>query len=792
MWRFILAGISLITVLHASPSNIDSLVTYVDSTQGLERGWGLVELAQDIYLINPTKSLDYAREAKQIALINDDELLRNWADFHIGTAYSIMGRTETAYDLLVHALEEFRELDDKNGIVYTLNSLSIIHATVGNYERAVEYLWEGISYFDEIDNKKLIPKIENNLANINAELEFYELAETYYKQALSDSRKLEDYSGEAFALSGLAGIYFDEEKYDSAYALEREAYEVWQKSESHIGLITSLIDQAKYLKKKGDYKKAEMLLQDAIASANEMNAGHQMVTARLELGKLYRERNRNRDALAQFEEAVMYSTSMEYADGMLQLAENIAETYENMGDTQKAYKYLKQHYELHDSLFHKKAHSRISMLSAIYESEKKELEIGYLKEQNKLNEVEISSQRTQRTLIIGIAILFLITAVILYNRYALKTRANKKIMAQQKVITESEEKYRELFEKANDLIYIIDFNGDYTEVNNAIIKELGYTKEESLNLNFRDVVSNEYIPLFEKNLKNKANGEEVSSSYEIELTRKDGTKILTENKTNLIYKNGKPYGIQGIARNITQRKKAEEALKEANAAKDKFFSIIAHDLKSPLSALLGYSEIIVEDLDEMKKSEIREFSTNINTVAGNIHSLLENLLEWSRVQTGSIKYNPEPIVLNKEVSKIINLFNVTAKSKSISLFDSASEELRVKADENMLNTILRNLTSNALKFTPKGGKIEIRMISEGEFARVCVIDNGVGIKPENIGKLFKIDSQFTTEGTDSEQGTGLGLILCYELVKKNGGEMYVESEINIGSRFSFTIPLANK
>lgn len=246
---------------------------------------------------------------------------------------------------------------------------------------------------------------------------------------------------------------------------------------------------------------------------------------------------------------------------------------------------------------------------------------------------------------------------------------------------------------------------------------------------------------------------------------------------------------------ISDQKKAEEMLRqnetrliELNATKDKFFSIIAHDLKNPFNSILGFSEMLKHEAKYLENSNIGNYASLINTAATHTFSLLENLLTWSRMQSGSVKFSPRSLILSQVIQDEIILAMQAAIQKSIVLVNNVGKNLIIGADENMLKNILRNLISNAIKFTPKNGRIEVNA-EENEFGfEISVTDNGVGIKPENIEKLFKIEANFSTRGTASEKGTGLGLLLCKEFVEKHGGKIQVESQQDVGSTFKFTIP----
>ncbi len=237
---------------------------------------------------------------------------------------------------------------------------------------------------------------------------------------------------------------------------------------------------------------------------------------------------------------------------------------------------------------------------------------------------------------------------------------------------------------------------------------------------------------------------------------------------------------------------SEERLKELNASKDKFFSIIAHDLKGPFQNLIGYSQLLVQEFENLSSDEIREMSVDLYNSAKNLYRLLENLLQWSRLQRGVIEFNPIKFEIILVVSQNFDLLQNIAKEKNISLVSNVPENLTVYADLNMINTVIRNLLSNALKFTNCGGKIELNAAPTNDnYVKIEIKDNGVGMSEEFVGNIFRIDSYKSTPGTNNEQGTGLGLILCKDFIEKNKGKITVESKLGEGTTFTILLPASN-
>lgn len=238
----------------------------------------------------------------------------------------------------------------------------------------------------------------------------------------------------------------------------------------------------------------------------------------------------------------------------------------------------------------------------------------------------------------------------------------------------------------------------------------------------------------------------------------------------------------------------EEKIKETNtelekqiATKNKFFSIISHDLRNPFTVLVGFTELLLKHHKDYKNDEREKIIKTIFSTSEKTYQLLDDLLSWARTQTNTIPINPTKFDLKAVLDENISFSN--AGLKEIEITKDYSTEW-VFADVAMVNTIVRNLLSNAIKFTPRGGKVTIKVKKDGSMVNISFIDTGVGIAEDKIKMFFKIDKSFSTKGTENEAGTGLGLLMCAEFVAKNNGEIKVESKLNEGSIFTFTLPIA--
>jgi len=267
-------------------------------------------------------------------------------------------------------------------------------------------------------------------------------------------------------------------------------------------------------------------------------------------------------------------------------------------------------------------------------------------------------------------------------------------------------------------------------------------------------------------------------------------------KLPLRNKEGKIIGTFGTSRDITERKKTDEEIKlknellqTINAEKDKFFSILAHDLKGPLSAFLGATQILTEEIQNMTLEEIKEIAISMKESASNIFGLLENLLEWSRLKRGMMDFIPETFNMKQIITASIEVLTESARKKEITIDYSLPEDITINADLHMFETVIRNLVSNSIKFTPKYGEINISAtITEDNNTEVKISDTGIGMDKELISRLFLLNEKTSRRGTEGEPSTGLGLLLCNEFIEKHGGKIWVESEAGKGSTFGFIIP----
>lgn len=365
---------------------------------------------------------------------------------------------------------------------------------------------------------------------------------------------------------------------------------------------------------------------------------------------------------------------------------------------------------------------------------------------------------------------------------------------------ESESKYKILAENVKDVIFTLDINLNYTYISPSVKHLRGYEPHELIGKSiFQTVPPESYKRVRKKFMeeiemtKKDRHKALMNNVMEFELLHKDGRSIWVEVKLSLIFdSNNNLTGILGVTRDINERKQAEKELlkknkelKSAIAQKDKFFSILAHDLKSPFGHILNFTNLLTEEYESFPEKKRRLFIELINKSSKQIYLLLENLLDWSRSQGGKIEFFPQKINLNKIVTEVLELLSNSANTKKIKLDKNIPEKLMIKADEYMLKTILRNLIGNAIKFTDKQGNVTVGATVSNTDVIISVADNGVGMNAESLNSFFSLNNVSTKDGTEGEKGTGLGLLLCKDFIDIHGGKIWVESKEGEGSVFRF-------
>lgn len=373
------------------------------------------------------------------------------------------------------------------------------------------------------------------------------------------------------------------------------------------------------------------------------------------------------------------------------------------------------------------------------------------------------------------------------------TYPNKEFTADE--FLKSDGTFRQLIKNSFDMLVLLDSDGIQRYVSESCKKILGYDPRELTDISVIDsmIHPDDQAKTKQGFLDIVKHSKHGGTQYRHR--HKNGDWVYLEAFGNNQLHNPAIRAVVLNVRDITERKRAEKALKESEArlselitTKDRFFSIIGHDLKNPFSGILGFSELLIDQLKNKEYEDALEFALMIQHSSKRVMDLLNNLLAWAQSRTGRTKYNPEYFNVDEVTDQVIDLLRDSSHQKSITLTNNIPPGTAVYADKPMITLVLRNLISNGIKFTRPGGKIDIDSeIDKGE-ALISVTDNGVGISKEHIEDLFNVNKKHSSKGTYNETGTGLGLLLCKDFIETHGGRIWVESELNKGSKFTFMIP----
>jgi PAS domain S-box-containing protein len=361
----------------------------------------------------------------------------------------------------------------------------------------------------------------------------------------------------------------------------------------------------------------------------------------------------------------------------------------------------------------------------------------------------------------------------------------------------SEEKYRLLINNQGEGIGMVDPEENFLFANPRAEEIFGVARGKLEGRSLYDFMDKKGRAKIQEQSARRMKGEK--DTYEMEIRRKGGEKRQIMVTASPQYQDNKFTGTFAIFRDVTERIKAEEELKkserelrESNEAKDKFFSIIAHDLRSPFNSILSISDILLKDYSSYDKDEVQTFVRMINDASRQVHNLLENLLNWTRVQSGNITFTPTSIDIHETIESIFSLYESNAGEKNLELLNRVRPGILAQGDANMIQSVLRNLVSNAIKFTRPKGKVTVNAKTSKNCTDIIVSDTGIGIPKDMIDKLFRIDRSAIRTGTANEEGSGLGLALCMEFVKKNNGSISVTSKQGKGTSFSIRLPGPSK
>ncbi|MBN1338090.1 MAG: tetratricopeptide repeat protein [Bacteroidales bacterium] len=821
-------------LLNAAPtSETDSLLALLPHAKDEHRLEILNRLAFVYRVIDPEKTIQYASEALEQAKIAANLKYQQEAMSNLGLGYRYLGEYNTSLSYQQEALTLALIMENDELAAQEYNRLGVIYKQWGLYTDALMYYLKALSIREKLGDKIGIANLYNNIGNVYRNRGDLDLALDYFLKTQDLREQLGDKEGYSYILNNTGNVYSDLKNYPKALEAHMKSLKVKQELGDKIGMSTSLSNIGDIYLKLGEVEQGMEYFQKSLNLAKEIGYKSGIAGTFNSLGDAYVAVNNYSKALEYHSMALQlleelgdkhgiintyikfsniyiqrkdYDKALRYLDKSLDFAkdENIldvikdiyyyySQIYSTTGRYEKALAYYQKYSQFKDSVFNSEIGEKITELQIRHISDQHIRESRILVEKN---EGEMKRKNQFIYFLIAITILIFFLVVVILNRNRINRIANRALELKNKNISEQNHFLQAMMDTIPNPMYYKNAQGRYLGCNTAFEKIHQKQKHDIIGKSDPDLYPPSLVNLFEKkDAELIAHPGIQQFESRISLPNEDIWEAIFY-KNTFYNADGSVSGILGIILNITERKKAElrmqqseKELLEANATKDKFFSIIAHDLSNPFSAILGFSRLLLDEYQYYNEKEIRAMIENIFKATESSSRLLQNLLEWSRSQSNRFEMHCETIDLSILVNENIKFFNSMARVKKIKLSSSVAYNTLVYADRNMINTVLRNLISNSIKFTGQGGKVAVSAYPSNGFVEVCVEDSGTGISPEDLPRLFRIDEQVRQKGTANESGTGLGLILCREFVEKNGGIIRVESQLNQGSRFFFSLPV---
>jgi signal transduction histidine kinase len=653
------------------------------------------------------------------------------------------GEYNSALNFCKSAIDISSKLKDHDIMAEAYNYFGWIYAKNNHYEDAVEYFLKAIENYEKTGSIEKTGDIFNSIGAAYWHQNNYIKAMEFFERALTTGKDYNNFELQIKAYINIGIIYENLSQYDKALEYQLKALDLAQKtkSPSHRAKIYVNIGNIYFYLKQ--YEEATNSYLKALDIYEKINNPNGQSICNNNLGECYLKRNKIDKAILYYHKALDFALVKKDTATMSLVMLNIGNAHRLSGRLSKADKTLNKALAL-----------------------------------------------TQHNASLGVK-----SETYLYlGKTALA-------LGKQKEALDNYNKALEIASAINDkqlLLMIYDALAEFY-VNRSDYKKAYFYKDKLVVLN--DSVNNK------KMLENMVKMNAIYQTYQDQATILNLQKENISHSKQLMQEKNKRILFLIVSgsfliiiiillilflyrrRTAIQLREKNEELNNLNATKDKFFSIIAHDLKSPFNSLLGFSEMLSLHAESKNIDQVVEYSNIINNSTKKLFNLVENLLQWSRAQLGTTRYTPEKTDIHLVANNIISLLRLNAEEKDIVISSKIDKDLIGWIDVNLFNTVLRNLLSNAIKFSRVGSMIRVTGIKEGRFIKISVSDSGVGIRRENLEKLFDLGTNISTKGTFNEKGTGLGLILCKEFVEINKGNIWAESIYGNGSTFHFTVPV---
>lgn len=642
-----------------------------------------------------------------------------------------------------------------------LKNLGLIHYQLGNFRQSQEYFEQALIIFNKLKDKEGAAGVNNNIGLIFEIQGDYSGALKKYMDAAATFEKIKNNRKTALAYTNIGNVYYTLGRYDKALDYHSQSLRMSENTGDSLGMAKAYNNIGNIYLSLKDFNRAVDYYKRSVYINNKFDVPHSLSTCYTNLGAAYQGLGRINDALEYNRLSIEISRKINDHSGIIFSLLNIGEIYEEQGNLPQAELNFKEAMRLSQSVDDGYLNASVLTNMASLRIRQNELDEAI----NLLNEALKFGERT------GAGVLL----AEIYDHLAMawQKKGNFKrayeFLSKQQTIADS------LYNNgSNDRLnrLRVSFESEQTERDNQLLRQQNIFS--SLALKRQQTIRNLLIAISVIILVF------ASFLYSLYQTKNLKNELLAERNKQI----------------MMQKEELNKLYKDQfklNETKNKFFSIVAHDLKSPFQSILGFSELLSSEYEYMTDMQRREAAHTILNVSNDTFRLIENLLEWGRTQTGAVRAVFRSFNLREAVMETTPLFQGQIKKKSIHLTYDIPPLLQAWADQDMIMTVLRNLLSNAIKFTPVGGSIHISAFFTNEMVQLSVKDNGTGMPPEIIERLFTFDPKVQRTGTMGERGTGLGLNLCLEFMELNKGKILVESEPDQGSTFTMLMqPLSKR
>lgn len=717
---------------------------------------------------------------------------------NIAVVYDMMGKLDKAANYYEANLETYTSIDDTVGLATTYLNLASVNHEKGYTEVALDNYFQAEKLFTSVGDSSLVSQVRMNIGTIYSSLGTYKKAEEHFKQTISYSkRSKKDSITLATALLNLGGSLLEQDRTQEAITTFRDALQIAQELNLPSLLGEIYLGQSMAQEKYNLYQSAQEKADSALAIAQRINEVSMEVGAWLQKAVIIKKLNDYDTSLEYILKAEEIARESRLAQDLPEILESKAQLLEKMNRKEEAYEALVEYRVMKDSMLTQQLFTKLAELEYHHKLKEEEKKNKELRQRNEIQKLEIEriNRKNLVRFTIGLSLLIILGGLFYFRRR--NERKNRELKLKQgeleftiERLKQQQNKQQAILSILPDSVFILDKVGNYRSIEQHYDSLLFRIFKKQKTKNIFDLLPENTGDKLNKALIELDHG----SSLEIfDFSIHDGREMRTF-ESRVVRINHDNY--LAITRDRTQERnnteeieESRKELAEASKAKDQFLSILAHDLRGPFNALLGFSSILYDDYDSYNDDERHQYVRQIYKSSEQLFHLLVNLLHWTRMQTGKVQYSPHEQDIIKSIKGAVAEIEQIAAEKEIRIEKDLPDSYNLKHDSSMIHGAVLNLLSNAIKYSNRNSSVYLKASERNGTFNIHVKDEGTGIEIKNTEELFRIDRQFKQPGTESENGTGLGLILCKEFINRHGGYILVDTQPGQGSTFTIHIPV---